>query len=100
MKEKVYLYLLTVPRGKVVTYGQIADYLGNRKLARAVGNILHNNPSKEKYPCYKVVNSKGQLSVNFAFGGIEKQKEKLEAEGIEVVNYRVDLAKYGVEDNK
>lgn len=100
MKEKVYLYLLTVPRGKVVTYGQIADYLGNRKLARAVGNILHNNPSEESYPCYKVVNSKGQLSVSFAFGGIEKQKEKLEAEGIEVVNYRVDLAKYGVEDNK
>lgn len=94
MKEKVYSYLLTIPWGKVVTYGQIAEYLGNKKLARVVGNILHNNPSEEKYPCYKVVNSKGQLSSNFAFGGIEKQKKKLEAEGIEVINYKVDLEKY------
>lgn len=82
MKEKVYSYLLTIPEGKVVTYGQIADYLGNPRLARVVGNILHSNPSECKYPCYKVVSAKGQLSRNFAFGGIEKQKEKLEAEGI------------------
>ncbi len=96
MKEKVYSYLLTIPKGKVVTYGKIAEYLGNPKLARVVGNILHNNPSEDKYPCYKVVNSKGQLSANFAFGGIEKQKEKLEADGITVVNYKVDLKKYGI----
>jgi len=100
MKEKVYSYLLTIPQGKVVTYGQIAEYLGNRNLSRVVGNILHNNPSEEKYPCYKVVNSKGALSSNFAFGGIEKQKEKLEAEGIAVVNYSVNLEKYGTKDNK
>lgn len=100
MKGKVYSYLLTIPRGKVVTYGQIAEYLGNRNLSRVVGNILHNNPSEEKYPCYKVVNSKGQLSSYFAFGGIEKQKEKLEAEGIEVFNYKVDLKKYGIKDDK
>ena len=96
MKEKVYEYLLAIPKGKVVTYGQIAKYLGNPKLARVVGNILHNNPNEEKYPCYKVVNSKGQLSANFAFGGIEKQKEKLEADGITVSNYKVDLEKYGI----
>ena len=89
MKEKVYSYLQMIPNGKVVTYGQIAEYLGNKKLARVVGNILHNNPSEEKYPCYKVVNSKGQLSSHFAFGGIEKQKEKA------VMNYKVDLEKYG-----
>lgn len=95
MKEKVYSYLQMIPNGKVVTYGQIAECLGNKKLAGVVGNILHNNPSEEKYPCYKVVNSKGQLSSQFAFGGIEKQKEKLEAEGIAVMNYKVDLEKYG-----
>ena len=94
MKKKVYKFLLTIPKGKVVTYAQIAEYLGNKKLARAVGNILHNNPNEEKYPCYKVVNSKGGLSNSFAFGGIEKQKEKLEKEGIVVENYRVDLNKY------
>lgn len=94
MKEKVYEFLRLVPKGKVVTYGQIAEYLGNKKLARVVGNILHNNPDGDKYPCYKVVDGKGKLSKHYAFGGIEKQKEKLEKEGIIVTNYTVDLDKY------
>lgn len=94
MKERVYEFLLTIPKGKVATYSQIAEHLGNKKSARVVGNILHNNPNEEKYPCYKVVNSKGVLSNRFAFGGIEKQKEKLEKEGIVVENYKVDLNKY------
>lgn len=93
LKDKVYEYLLTIPKGKIVTYKQIAEYLGNAKLSRAVGNILHNNPDEHKYPYYKVVNSKGKLSANFAFRGIEGQKEKLEWEGIEVVDYCVDLEK-------
>lgn len=95
LKDKVYEYLLTIPKGKVVTYKQIAEYLENAKLCRVVGNILHNNPDEHKYPCYKVVNSKGKLSVNFDFGGIEGQKEKLEAEGIEVVGDCVDLETWG-----
>lgn len=94
MKEKVYDFLITIPKGKVVTYGQIAEYLGNKKLARAVGNILHNNPDEDKYPCYKVVDNKGNLSKQFAFGGIEKQKEKLEKDGITVINYKVNLYEY------
>lgn len=94
MQEKVYKYLMKIPKGKVVTYKQIAEYLGNARLARVVGNILHNNPNELKYPCYKVVNSKGKLASNYAFGGIQKQKEKLESENIEVINNRVDLKKY------
>ncbi len=94
MKEKVYEFLRTIPKGKVVTYGQIAEHLGNKKLARVIGNILHDNPDEDKYPCYKVVNGKGNLSKQFAFGGIERQKEKLEKEGIVVSNYKVDLDKY------
>lgn len=93
-KENVYEFLKTIPKGRVVTYGQIAEYLGNKNLARAVGNILHNNPDGDKYPCYKVVNNKGCLSKSYAFGGIEGQKEKLENDGITVVDYRVDLKKY------
>lgn len=94
MKEKVYEFLRTIPKGKVVTYGQIAEYLGNKNLARVVGNIIHNNPDEDKYPCYKVVDCKGSLSKHFAFGGIEKQKEKLEKDGIVVIRYKVNLDKY------
>ena len=94
MKEQVYRILQSIPKGMVVTYGQIAKTLGNKHYARVVGNILHSNHDGEKYPCYKVVNSKGHLAHMYAFGGIEKQKEKLEADGIEVVDYKVDLKKY------
>lgn len=93
-RQRVYDYLRTIPYGKVVTYGMIAGYLGNKNLARTVGTILHLNPNGEKYPCYKVVNSKGKLSENYAFGGIEEQQRKLEQEGIEVQGYKVDLEKY------
>ncbi len=94
MKDKVYEFLKTIPKGKVVTYSQIAEYLGNKNLCRVVGNILHNNPDPIRYPCYKVVNRKGELSRNFGDGGIEVQKQRLLSDGIEVVNYKVDLEIY------
>lgn len=94
MRQKVYEYLRTIPKGKVVTYGQIAEYLGDKHLARVVGNILHENPDESKYPCYKVVNAKGELSKAFAFGGIDGQKDRLEKDGICVNDYKVDLKKY------
>lgn len=94
LAEGVYEYLRMIPYGKVATYKQVATYLGNPKLARVVGNILHRNPDGEKNPCYKIVNSQGKLSGKFAFGGANEQQRRLEAEGIEVINNTVDLAKY------
>ena len=93
--KKVYELLLEILDGRVTTYGRIAERLGSRYYARTVGNALHANPDGDKYPCYKVVNSKGKLSASYAFGGIEAQKNRLEAEGIEVIDYKVDLKKYG-----
>jgi len=61
-KQRLYELLASVPKGRVVTYGRLAEMLGNKHLARAVGNALHKNPDGDKYPCYKVVNSKGELS--------------------------------------
>jgi len=93
-RQQVYAYLLTIPRGKVTTYGCIAAALGKKGSARAVGNILHRNPDGDRYPCYKVVNAAGKLSDRYAFGGIEMQKRRLEADGIRVENDRVDLYIY------
>lgn len=92
--QMVYEFLTKIPAGKVVTYGMVAEYLGDKKLARTVGNILHKNPDREKYPCYKVVSSTGKLSKNYTFGGIEKQKELLIKDNIEVKEYKVDLSIY------
>ena len=94
LSKKVYDYLITIPKGKVVTYKQVAEYLGNKGLARVVGSILHKNPDGDKYPCYKVLNSKGELAEKFVFGGKEIQKERLEKDGIEVIEKKVDLKKY------
>ncbi|MBR1802676.1 MAG: MGMT family protein [Clostridia bacterium] len=94
LSQKVYDYLTTIPQGKVVTYGQIAQHLGNKGLARVVGSILHKNPDGDKYPCYKVLNGKGELAEAFVFGGKDIQKELLEKEGIKVINAKVDLAIY------
>lgn len=92
--EKIYDAVLQIPYGKVATYGQIAVMAGNRNYARIVGNALHKNPAPNIIPCYRVVNAKGRLTPNFAFGGLNSQKEFLEAEGIEVVDGFVDLEKY------
>ena len=93
-KQDVYDFLQRIPRGYVVTYGTIAEAFGDKKWARSIGNILHDNPDGEKYPCYKVVSANGKLAVAYAFGGIERQKELLESDGIEVTGYKVDLKKY------
>ena len=82
LNDKVYEFVKNIPRGKVATYGQIALHLGNRNFARAVGNILHSNPDPEHIPCHRVVNSHGQLSRSYAFGGIEAQRRLLESEGV------------------
>lgn len=95
-KHKLYDLLRTIPKGKVVTYGKLAEMLGNKSWARAVGNALHDNPDGNRYPCYKVVNSRGELSRAYAFGGIEEQKRRLEADGIAVANDKVDLKIYGI----
>lgn len=100
LSQRVYDYLTTIPKGKVVTYKQVAESLGNKGLARAVGNILHKNPDGDKYPCYKVLNSKGELAEAFVFGGKEIQKERLEKEGIKVKNNKVDLNLYQWREKK
>ena len=92
--KRIYEAVKKIPHGCVATYGQIAEVAGDRKMARAVGNALHKNPDPDNIPCFRVVNSKGELSGEFAFGGIGAQARLLEAEGVEVVDGRVDLKKY------
>lgn len=94
--KRIYEAVRQIPYGKVATYAQIAALAGNPRMCRAVGNALHNNPKPFEIPCFRVVNSKGELSGEFAFGGVGEQQKLLEAEGIEVIKGRVDLKKYGI----
>ena len=93
-RDELYRLLTQIPKGMVTTYGVLAKRLGDSRWARAVGNALHKNIDGDKFPCYKVVNSRGYLSANYKFGGCKAQKERLEADGIVVIGGRVDLEKY------
>ena len=94
--KRIYEAVKKIPKGCVATYGKVAEMAGNPRMSRAVGNALHKNPDPEHIPCYRVVNSKGELAGAFAFGGENVQKKLLEADGIEVINGKVDLKKYGL----
>lgn len=92
--KKIYEAVKQIPKGKVATYGQVAAMAGNPRMSRAVGNALHKNPQPGIIPCHRVVNAKGQLAGEFAFGGAGAQAKLLEDEGVEVINGVVNLEKY------
>ena len=83
----VYLLLGKIPEGKVTTYKQIAAALGDRNLARAVGNALNRNPDLVVVPCHRVVCSDG--SVGGYKDGCEKKIKLLEREGVDVAGGRI-----------
>jgi methylated-DNA-protein-cysteine methyltransferase-like protein len=90
--ERVYSLVAQIPKGRVMTYGQIAALCGNARAARIVGGIAHFGPPE--LPWQRVVNKKGGLAVGY-YGGKLGQKRDLEAEGVQVEgedgNYWVDI---------
>ncbi|MFA6514770.1 MAG: MGMT family protein [Candidatus Paceibacterota bacterium] len=58
--EKVYKIVSKIPKGKVLTYKEVAVRVGNPLASRAVGNILHNNHNPN-IPCHRVIRSDGKL---------------------------------------
>ncbi len=94
--KRIYEAVKKIPKGKVATYADVAEMAGDRKMARAVGNALHKNPDPSTIPCHRVVNSKGELAGEYAFGGAWKQAEILRNEGVEIVEGKVNLEKYRI----
>ncbi len=93
--EKVYDVVQHIPKGKVMTYGQIAKILGAPKYSQIVGYALHVNPRPKEIPCHRVVNRFGEVCEGFAFGGKNVQRELLEAEGVVFdKNGKIDMEKY------
>ncbi|MBR9676952.1 MGMT family protein [Candidatus Woesearchaeota archaeon] len=86
--DKVYSIVQKIPRGKVITYGQIAKKLQTRN-ARLIGFALNKNPNNKKTPCHRVVFADGSLAPGFIFGGPKKQKKLLQVEGVKFENNKV-----------
>ena len=90
-KERVYGLIKDIPKGRVMTYGQIAALCGAPWAAWEVGQIAHYGPSD--LPWHRVVNKAGGLASAFVPGGMNGQRAKLEAEGTMVSDdYKVNVA--------
>lgn len=77
--QRIYDLVVQIPKGKVATYGQIAQLAGVNP--RVVGFAMHSNKDMQRVPCHRVVSADGSLR-GYA-SGIEVKKEKLEKEGVQ-----------------
>jgi methylated-DNA-[protein]-cysteine S-methyltransferase len=84
MKEKLWKLLKKIPRGKVTTYGTLAELLGTSP--RAVGKMLNSNPNAPEVPCHRVVMSDG--SIGGYSRGVRKKVKLLKKEGVDVRNLK------------
>lgn len=94
ISKSVYKILTLIPKGKVLTYGTLAKLCGISKGARVVGNILHKNPDAPQIPCHRVVTKDGRMGSHYKLGGPSEQERRLKAEGVEIINGKVNLEKH------
>ncbi len=93
--EAVYALVRRIPRGRVMTYGQIATILGAPRSARAVGYAMRASGRREDVPWQRVINGKGQISGRSEVERPVIQKVLLEAEGVAFdKNESCDLERY------
>ncbi|MBI4709270.1 MAG: MGMT family protein [Candidatus Portnoybacteria bacterium] len=85
-QKRVYNIVKRIPRGKVLSYKQVAAKLGNKKLARAVGNALNKNRDP-KVPCHRVIRSDGKIG-GYAWG-TKKKTKTLKKEGVRIEKDRI-----------
>jgi methylated-DNA-protein-cysteine methyltransferase related protein len=110
-RQRVLSIIQKIPRGKVLTYGQVATIAGIPRAARMVGGVLFGQGSRSRIPWQRVINARGGLST-YRVGFGEKQKALLEGEGIhfnsaglldlKTYQWRPSpqlLKKFGIDDN-
>jgi methylated-DNA-protein-cysteine methyltransferase-like protein len=81
-RERVYAIVRQVPRGRVMTYGQIAEILGEGYTPRTVGYVMHGADS-ENVPWQRVINAQGACSTGRMTMPVNLQQSMLESEGVE-----------------
>jgi methylated-DNA-protein-cysteine methyltransferase-like protein len=93
-RERVFEVVRQIPPGRVMTYGQIAELLGEGYTPRTVGFVMHS-ADEETTPWHRVINSQGACSTGRIILPPDKQQRMLEAEGIEFdARGRCNLGRY------
>ena len=91
VEERIWQVVAQIPRGKVATYGQVAELAGLGRAARRVGSALASLPAESRLPWHRVINAMGRSSLTGAAG--RRQRQKLRDEGVTFRNGRVDFAR-------
>lgn len=92
--EELPRLIAQVPRGRVTTYGDLAEALGSLAAARWVGGFLLDHPHDEQCPCHRVVRRTGEPG-QYISGDQSEKIHRLRAEAVEIHNGRIDLARFG-----
>lgn len=87
-KQKVWAALKLIPRGRVATYKEIAEFIGRPKAARAVGSACGKNSDAPRLPCHRVVKSDGGLG-GYS-GGANKKIYLLKKEGLKIKRGKIE----------
>lgn len=93
--RRIWQAVREIPRGRVATYGQVAETAGLGKQARQAGYALHALPRDTDVPWHRVINAQGKLSFPPGSRPYKEQRRRLEAEGIVFLKGRIDLNRYG-----
>lgn len=93
--DRILAAVRRIPRGRVSTYGNIAELAGLPRRARLVGTVLKHTPASRDLPWFRVINSSGRISLPSGSDAYMRQKKKLEAESVVFRGDRVDMQRYG-----
>ena len=94
--DRIYAAVMSIPAGRVATYGQVAEVAGLPRRARLVGTALKNLTEDSGVPWHRVVNARGEISRRPRPGAVTEQRILLEDEGVVFQpSGRIDLAEYG-----
>lgn len=93
--QRILAAVKRIPKGRVSTYGNVADVAGLPRRARLVGTVLRQTPATKKLPWFRVINAAGRISFPADSDAYERQRAHLEAEGLSLIRGRVDLKRYG-----
>jgi len=83
-QKLVWLELLEIPFGKVISYKQLAEKIGKPKAIRAVANAVGANPFAPDIPCHRVISQNGSIGGYSGEGGIEYKRKLLDEEGVQI----------------
>ena len=85
----------SVPRGRVVSYGQAAQLAGLPGHARLIGRALGAAPKERGVPWHRVIDAQGRIALPAQSKAFREQRRLLMAEGVEVTRGRIDMARFG-----